>query len=88
MKYSKFDARPMHTDKIYHTDCWSFRIPPNGKPGCHALIKIDCVNCKFYKTKKQVEEEKQKTEERLERLGLSNIPKEYEKRSFKYGRKT
>lgn len=73
MKYLKNDDRPMHTDKVYHRDCFAFQAKSTGGAGCIALVKMDCMNCKFYKTKITVAEEQRKTVERLTKRGLSDL---------------
>lgn len=91
-QYSKSaeNNKPMKTDKIdnpiYHADCFAFQNS-GAHPGCSALIEMDCINCKFYKTKRQVEEEKARTDKRLAGLGMSDIPKEYKRRSYRGGKR-
>ena len=71
--YKKDDDRPMHTDKIYNRDCFGFKVKMNGGAGCIALTKIDCLGCKFYKTKLRAAEEQRRTVERLTKLGLEDL---------------
>ena len=85
MKYSKYDDRPMHTDKVYNRDCFAFKTKANGGAGCIALVKMDCMNCKFYKTNIRCIEEQRNTVERLTRLGMTDLI-DYKKGVLKRGR--
>ena len=44
-----------------HTDCFAY----NGEGHCKALRQMDCYQCPFYKTKKELEEQLQKLGRRM-----------------------
>ena len=40
-------------EKEYNEDCFAFK--KNGqKCECHALVEINCKNCRFYKSRREV----------------------------------
>jgi hypothetical protein len=47
-------------------DCAFYRMNP--EINCGALKSIDCDNCKFYKTQKQLDAEIQRSEARIARI--------------------
>lgn len=47
-------------------DCAFYRVDP--EINCGALKKIDCDDCRFYKTQKQLDEERQRCEERIAQI--------------------
>ena len=42
-------------DNVYRTDCFAFYCTSSGAYKCQSLRKLDCKNCRFYKTKQDYE---------------------------------
>ena len=56
---------------MIHTDCDCYVKDPFGRaPHCRGLTEMMCANgeCKFYKTRDQVFEERKRCRERLQRI--------------------
>ena len=61
----------IHT-AIKKEDCFACIQSRQGTPMCAALKVMDCKECKFYKTKEQLDAEFEKNAARLQKRGTEN----------------